>query len=785
MKKTKNREIVGRVSSQRKEGVIAKLPREISPHWSWVLVMALGIVLVLVFFVPKMNPSEGIFIGGQDVRDYQFWCMSFFRNQVLSGDFPLWNPHMYSGHPFAANPANFVFYPFVVLYVLFPLPWAFNIDIIVHFLAAWAGMYVLTKRISGSDAASLIAAVVYTFNGHTLGRVYGGHLSFVHSTAVIPWVFIALERVFQEDKPSLFWIPGAALGLLILTGNTQIIYYTTLLVCLYVPMRYVSKFGFSQVRSFITYCAWFLLVPLVSFGIAAVFLLPVFEFISLSDRAEKLYEFAVSGSFGPEFFSSIFIPPPLTQESGVVREAGAYCGLGAIPLVLLGLMVSFLRRNLVPLAVLFCVTLTLVLGRHTPLYRFYYDWLPLLGNFRVPARALSVIMVFAALFAGIGLAYVLGQEKKRNLVISLLASVTVSLIFAALAFWVVGLDKIHHGVRHAGVFAFLSIVIFSISLMRMKNRGRIIPLVMVIFIFTDVFLLYAPGIPALDQKDLLKKEDFEDLFDVASGDYRVLVPISFNPSYPLSPLGARCNVMGYENAGGYVQVAVMDYYRFIHAMAQVPPPVKSRHTVNWELFRENNVFSSKILGIKYALAYGNDGWKLLRASWYMPRACLVHTAKVIPDYRDHLAAMKEPTFNPQEVVYLEEGDRDHLRKLHEGPPMQNGRERVTIDRYDPDRIDMSTSSPWASYLVVSELFYPGWKAYVDGQETKILRADYLLRAIPLERGSHKVTMVYRPLSFIVGFCITVLTVLGLSALGIGRMYHGGSSLKKNNQESCS
>jgi uncharacterized membrane protein YfhO len=62
---------------------------------------------------------------------------------------------------------------------------------------------------------------------------------------------------------------------------------------------------------------------------------------------------------------------------------------------------------------------------------------------------------------------------------------------------------------------------------------------------------------------------------------------------------------------------------------------------------------------------------------------------------------------------------------------------------------------------MSEAYYPGWKAYVDGREEEILRADYVFRAIPVGPGSHRIEVVYQPLSFKVGLAVSLLTIVML------------------------
>ena len=71
-------------------------------------------------------------------------------------------------------------------------------------------------------------------------------------------------------------------------------------------------------------------------------------------------------------------------------------------------------------------------------------------------------------------------------------------------------------------------------------------------------------------------------------------------------------------------------------------------------------------------------------------------------------------------------------------------------------------TPAEAYLVLSEVYYPGWKAYVDGRAEPVLRASYAFRAVYLEPGYHEVHLVFEPLSWKVGLGISVVVWIGLA-----------------------
>ncbi|MFV2016820.1 MAG: YfhO family protein, partial [Candidatus Heimdallarchaeota archaeon] len=80
---------------------------------------------------------------------------------------------------------------------------------------------------------------------------------------------------------------------------------------------------------------------------------------------------------------------------------------------------------------------------------------------------------------------------------------------------------------------------------------------------------------------------------------------------------------------------------------------------------------------------------------------------------------------------------------------------------NPNIIQIVVSTPTDSILVLSDLWFPGWSAYLDGIEIEIYRANYLLRALPIPPGSHTVEFKYRPLSFTIGASLTTITLISM------------------------
>jgi len=164
--------------------------------------------------------------------------------------------------------------------------------------------------------------------------------------------------------------------------------------------------------------------------------------------------------------------------------------------------------------------------------------------------------------------------------------------------------------------------------------------------------------------------------------------------------------------------------------------------------------------------------KVYQALDVVPRAHIVHVTEVIDDDDLTLQAMADPAFDPAERAILAAG-----WALDPGgrSPTGSAGDSVQVRTYAPEEIVVETRSDETGYLVLSDAWYPGWRATVDGVPARIERANLAFRAVFLPKGSHIVRFVYRPISFYAGLGISGLTLaslLGAAFWGIRkRMYN--------------
>jgi hypothetical protein len=168
--------------------------------------------------------------------------------------------------------------------------------------------------------------------------------------------------------------------------------------------------------------------------------------------------------------------------------------------------------------------------------------------------------------------------------------------------------------------------------------------------------------------------------------------------------------------------------------------------------------------------------KLYKNRSPLPRAWLVKDFKVL-DPKEILPLMTQKEFRPDREVLLEENPKwegeaiggrrgPPLRKTNDGGERLSGLpQKVKIISEKNNRLQLLVNSTEDNLLVLSDTYYPGWKAFVNGKETKIYRADYTFRGIPLNAGTHQVEFVYDPISFKLGAVATFLGILGCIVFG--------------------
>jgi hypothetical protein len=158
------------------------------------------------------------------------------------------------------------------------------------------------------------------------------------------------------------------------------------------------------------------------------------------------------------------------------------------------------------------------------------------------------------------------------------------------------------------------------------------------------------------------------------------------------------------------------------------------------------------------MVFSDNGLFVYKLSTYLPRAYVVaHWSH--SSISEMLSILSNASFDPTKEVLLEAipTNLNSVSGLYfEG--------KVQFLSYEPESLEFLVSLSQPGILVVNELFYPGWKCKVDGQETQILRANVIFRAVVLKDGIHRVQMFFSPESVKLGSAVSLLGIIGSLAL---------------------
>ncbi|MDI7277591.1 MAG: YfhO family protein, partial [Anaerolineae bacterium] len=204
-----------------------------------------------------------------------------------------------------------------------------------------------------------------------------------------------------------------------------------------------------------------------------------------------------------------------------------------------------------------------------------------------------------------------------------------------------------------------------------------------------------------------------------------------------------------------------------------PLGLASYETYRWSIqARGDRLYS--LLGVKYVLAdkgtppgdqrlvpvyTDNAEVDVYQNTAACPMAQLVYGAARVPGPREAFEAVHAPGFDPASLVILQE----------EPQPVEPPGDRplsVRYTEYGTNQLTLEVETPTPGYLLLSEVYYPGWRASIDGGPARVLVADYLFRAIYVPAGAHRVRLWFSPPSLRIGAALSAVTWLGLAAWAV-------------------
>lgn len=735
----------------------------------------------------------------------QFYPWKLFATQAIQvGTIPLWNPYVMSGTPFIANSQAAIFYPFNLLFLLLPALRAYAIFVVLHLFLAGSFTYFYLRAISVSRTASLLGGMAFMSSPFLTG--WSEHLSHLGVMVWLPLSLILVERMLIRKSLGYALGLGIVLGVQTLSGMFQFSFFALLAMGAYYLFRTLCLLRERpSLREGGLYLLLMAIAAIVAFSLSAVQLLPSLEASGYLIRARTGWRFNLGQFFmpGAMSFSYLitllepnFLGPQSTLHSLGSRNLIENAYIGVLPLLLASVNVFNLKKRY-PLFFFILALLALSLALGTPLFQVLF-LIPKFGLFRGSFRALYLEVFALSVLAALGFDFLVGVVKEGRLSPSPWALVVAWLI--PLTGVVLMVNRVTAGslniypgnpppLSYALKQTLILLLLFSLSLgvlllfLRRAIGFRLFMIVALAITGIDLVGQNLWYYPALDYGQAYLPTASIEFLQEHLGLYRIARYGTEALESPLAPNTGM--VYGLFDVQGSDIYILEDYAAFLNliedhgleaAWAKIPNIAEegSLDSPLIDLLGAKYILTTSKIGMdKYELVFDGQGRdiKIYENKEVLPRAFIVHRVEVIKDDSEVLKRLKSGAFDPRHYVLIGEELSPLELAMNEEAPVVDGSEAKVID-YQPNTVTIEARMESDGFLVLSDVYYPGWKAYVDDEERRIYRANYIFRAVYLDRGYHVIRFSYQPASFRLGSMISAISLLSAVAI-LGYAAYGG------------
>jgi hypothetical protein len=466
----------------------------------------LALFFISIFFFYDLFDGRNL-LTERDLGPYFIPPRFFWVESIKNGDFPLWNPYQFSGHPFFANPQHAILYPLNGLFFLMPFDLAFNAIIILHFFLGGLFTYLFLKDLKINSTGALISGLIFMLSGYLLS--VHSLLTILLSSIWTPLIMMFFRRAILRPGLRNEILTSIFISLSFFGGGIEIVYGNFFVLIFMVvfssspdtlfvrnkPQRYKfgwsisiywgrvigrTKFLFQGFKSLMTVSVLFIFLSAIQF-------IPFFELFMHSIRGNGISYFeATIWSLAPKDILLFFLPDAYGYWLDMKRYWITQCWLktlytGGLPFILS--LIFFLVPHSAPLApkeegirkgpfspfqekegvsrfgkerklylALMLFSLFLSFGKYNPLYTLVFKYVPFFNGIRYPVKFLYIFILVLSATAGLGFQklseYSKNNEKKRLKHLLILFSL---LFGSLLLFSALGHKEVEHFLKLRGV----------------------------------------------------------------------------------------------------------------------------------------------------------------------------------------------------------------------------------------------------------------------------------------------------------------------------------------------
>jgi hypothetical protein len=763
---------------------------------------------LLILFFPKLV-SLAYLPAAKDTLTFSYPAQVELGRALHAGYFPLWSTHLNSPL-FAEGQGAFAHPLALLLFAALPPAAASNLFLLLHVYAGLIFTYLFCRDLGQSRLAGTLAAVAFGLGGFFLARL--GIYTLLTNGVWLPGLLWLAVRYARTHDLRYALAGGLGGALAVLAGQFQLASYAVVAAAIYAAVYVKPR------RHAIAALLCFGALPLV---LAAVQLVPTFELWRLSERAGSTRPGEYS--LWPPQYLQLILPDvfgraphpsfaPLADAQadsywgrGSFVESASYVGIFPLLLAVGG----FIKKRRWFFIILLGLAALFACGTFTPLFHIY-KYVPPFCLFRAPSRLLLYVALALAVGAGDGLdAFV--RSRSRAFVVSALVAlglavaVTVTFRYSlpqlrtavertadakaeAVAAKFGNAEAVRDyyrvkgkvmfrkafraaGLRNPATFFQLGLigaaVVIFVGARRHRTVAAVAPYIIILLTVVDLYrygeglnptvrasFVNRPPPPAaafgeqpgriysngfsLDENKYLGLGLVHENTHAIWG-YDLLVPrASLRPAYAVTAFEILEDLYttASDPGGGRMARPTAEAARVLRAYGIT-------HVVRLTPWRGDGVSPVASSPPYYVYECGVSA----------PRARAVPDYTVVPDDEAALGVMLGDGFDPAERAVIFEELAAFDRPGAAGP--------VELTRESPLRATCAVTGP--TLLLFDDLYYPGWKATVDGTPTEIYRANVISRAVVVPPGPHTVEYRFVPTSFYAGLAVSLASFAAVFA----------------------
>ena len=755
------------------------------PHILPLLILTLCCV---IFFHKILMGGQTLYVRDLSTLEIPAWI--WLKNHFGS----LWNPLLFTGMPSTANPQFYAFDLFHLLTLPFPAVWGFQFFLVIHFLFAGIGFYILFQKWGFTLEVSLFSSLAFCFGGFFISLAQLPLL--LNTLTFFPWVLFFYSNICHSNNLKCriqnLLLTALFLGLAWFGGEPQMVLFI-LSSCVLLTLCIETK----NIPSSLTYLV---LAIFISILIASVQLIPFYEFLGHSNRSGALSPSQANAwSLQKDSLLNLLIPHHWSPSNRLTEWGYGFwekqlpylfsIHVGIVTLILAffgmttkNLKIKYLGLGLVVLGIL------LSLGNQSFFYRLCFKILPLFNHFRFPEKYFFFCHFGLCILAALGLRHLKNHpiksfnlpRTKKILVISIIFILGILIGFLFMpsflsqfpkkSFWVLYFPK---QILFAWIFVHLFFSIYWFSPSPKMRTWLWIGL-----LFLELFRAHYYLNPTQSKKPFFEKPAVAKFILEKNPRARIFTlspkrlkeqKLNRDESLPTHSLYQRQTL--FPNTGLENEIADLKASNSLSLATRelVSPlfekdPLKTLNLFGVNFLLSPDPIKQQPLKLRFQTTVQKKNFFVYEVPYSLPTLYGVYDWKFVEKASEIQNKLMDENFNPLTMAIIQGNPLKAYPKASSSPIKANF-SSLSLQN-DEARVHVQTAKPML--LVYLQSYYPGWKVFLNGHRMTLLRINQFFQGVFVPQGNHQVTFSYRSESFNTGalFSIfsltTLLLILGFS-----------------------